>query len=211
MAVSPKMQWVFGLMIAALVVVVPIMRYRAVYNHGRRLREVEPGVLYRSGALTAEGFRDAAQRLKIKTIVNLQDEFPDPAVRSSYLNTGTISEVQLCKELGVRYVYIAPDLTSRKLVGKQRPQAIDQFLAVMDDPKNYPVLIHCKAGLHRTGCMAAVFRMEYQGWSQFAALREAKAHGFGEFASSAVNDYIMQYISTYEPGIRHGTQTVERK
>ena len=103
----------------------------------------------------------------------------------------------------------APDLLSRKKVGTERPQAIDQFLAVMDDTSNYPVLIHCKAGLHRTGCMVAVYRMEYQGWSAFAALNEAKANGFGEFAGSAANDYIMQYITTYEPGQRRSVVTAE--
>ena len=34
----------------------------------------------------------------------------------------------------------------------------------MDDPDSYPVLIHCNAGLNRTGVMVAVYRMEYQGW-----------------------------------------------
>jgi protein tyrosine/serine phosphatase len=204
LAVPVKLRWAFGLSIAAFVVVVPILRYRAVYDHGRRLREVEPGVLYRSGCLTAKGFGDAVRKLGIKTIVNLQDEFPDPPVRRSYLNTSTTSEVEMCKQLGVHYVFIPPDLVPRQKVGSQRPRAIEQFLAVMNDPSNYPVLIHCKAGLHRTGCMVAVYRMEFQGWSAHAALQEAKANGFGEFASDATNDYIEQYVTTYKAGQRRG-------
>jgi tyrosine-protein phosphatase SIW14 len=184
-------------MLAAFVIVVPILRYRAVYDHSRRLREVDPGILYRSGCLTADGFADAVQRYGIKTIINLQDEFPDPAVRTSYLDTRVTSEVALCERLGVRYVWIAPDLISRQKTATEHPKAIDEFLAVMDDPANYPVLIHCKAGLHRTGVMAAVYRMEYQGWSPQAALQEAKANGFGEFAATAANDYIVQYITAY--------------
>jgi protein tyrosine/serine phosphatase len=207
LAIPRQLRWAFGLAIAALVLAAPVVFYRATYNHGRRLREVEPGVLYRSGALTVDGFRDAVARLGIKTIVNLQDEFPDPALRNSYLDTSTSSEVEMCKALGVRYVFIAPDLISRKKVGAEQPHAIEEFLAVMDDPKNYPVLIHCKAGLHRTGCMVAVYRMEYQGWSAAAALREAKSNGFGEWAGSAVNDYITQYITTYQP--RHAAGRVQ--
>jgi protein tyrosine/serine phosphatase len=114
-----------------------------------------------------------------------------------------MSEVELCKEMGVRYVYIAPDLISRRKVGKERPRAIEEFLALMDDPANYPVLIHCKAGLHRTGCMVAVYRMEYQGWSPQEALRELKANGFGEWVSDASNDYIVQYVTTYRAGQRN--------
>ena len=199
MAVPVKLRWVMGLSIAAMVVVVPIVHFRAVYDHGRRLREVKAGVLYRSGCLTAEGFKDTVQRLGIKTIVNLQDEFIDPPVRVSYLNTSTVSEVQLCKEMGVHYVYLPPDLIARRKVGKERPKAIDDFLALMDNPANYPVLIHCKAGLHRTGCMVAVYRMEYQGWTPYEALCEAKANGFGEWVSSAANEYILQYITSYQP------------
>ena len=198
MPVPPTLRWLFGLTVAAVIVAVPTVHYRAVYNHGRRLRVVEPGVLYRSGALTVEGFKDAVAQLGIKTIINLQDEFPDPALRNSYFDTRTSSEVELCKLLGVRYVYIAPDLIPRHQVGRERPKAIEQFLAVMDDPSNYPVLVHCKAGLHRTGCMVAVYRQEYQCWTAYAALQEAKANGFGEWASTADNDYIVQYITTYQ-------------
>jgi len=203
LAVPVSLRWVFGLTLAAFVIMVPILRYRAVYDHSRRLREVKTGVLYRSGCLTAGGFADAVKRWGIKTIVNLQDEHPDPAVRLSYLDTRTTSEIDLCRRLGVRYVFIAPDLIPWYKSGGERPKAIEQFLALMDDPANYPVLIHCKAGLHRTGVMVAVYRMEYQGWSPQAALQEAKANGFGEFAATAANEYIAQYITTYTPGQRH--------
>jgi protein tyrosine/serine phosphatase len=202
LAIPVKLRWVFGLAIAALVTVVPILRYRAVYDHSRRLRVVDPGILLRSGCLTAGGFEEAVQRYGIKTIINLQDEYPDPPVRVSYLDTSTTSEIELCRRLGVHYVYLAPDLLSRQEAETEHPKAIDQFLAIMDDPTNYPVLIHCKAGLHRTGVMVAVYRMEYNGWSPQAALREAKANGFGEFAATSANDYIAQYITRQKRGTR---------
>jgi tyrosine-protein phosphatase SIW14 len=199
---SAKLRWTLGILLAAFLVVVPVLHYRAEYNHSRRLREVQAGVLYRSGCLTVEGFKDAVAQLGIKTIVNLQDEWPDPNVRNSYFDTSTTSEIQLCRELGVNYIYLPPDLLSRRKVETERPQAIDQFLAIMDNAANYPVLIHCKAGLHRTGVMVAVFRMEYNGWSPLAAINELKDNGFGEWAGGADNDYIEQYITRYRPGQR---------
>jgi protein tyrosine/serine phosphatase len=183
-------------------VTAPILYYRATYNHGRRLREVAPGILYRSGCLTVEGFKDAVTQFGIKTIINLQDEYPDPSVRNSYFDTRTTAETEICKALGVRYIFLPPDLLSRRKVETERPQAIDQFLAIMDNPANYPVLIHCKAGLHRTGVMVAVFRMEYQGYSPAAALRDAKDNGFWEWVAGADNDYVEQYILRYKPGER---------
>ena len=69
----------------------------------------------------------------------------------------------------------------------------------MDDPANYPVLIHCRAGLHRTGVLVAVYRMEYDRWSPSEAVREMLENGFGRFACDESNEYISQYILTYRP------------
>jgi protein tyrosine phosphatase len=101
--------------------------------------------------------------------------------------------------LGVKYVHLEPDLCSNRTDPACRPAVIDQFLAVLDDPANRPVLLHCKAGLHRTGVLAAVYRMEYEGWDALTALTELKAHGFGDTAATAANDYIQQYIVNYHP------------
>jgi protein tyrosine/serine phosphatase len=196
------MRWFLGLAIAFLVVVVPVVRYRWVYTHSKRLREVTPGVFYRSGAMTTSGFKEAVERYHIRTIVNLQDEYPDPDVDTGYFTLKTMKESKLCRNLGARYVFIPPELIDPALVSEQRPQAIDQYLELLDDPSNYPILIHCRAGLHRTGIMTAIYRMEYQGWSREEAIDEMKENGFGEWPCTSANDYIMQYLLSYRPGLR---------
>ena len=50
--------------------------------------------------------------------------------------------------------------------------------------------------------MTAVYRMEYDGWSPKQAIQELKANGFGEWPCTAANDYITQYILTYQRGVR---------
>lgn len=196
-------RWTLGLLIAALVAIVPVVHFRWAYTHSKRLREVTPGKFYRSGEMTAAGFREAVARYHFRTIVNLQDEYPDPDLPENYLGGGTIKEGELCRLLGVRYVYLPPDLIPRRRLSTCRPEAIDRFLTLLDDPAVYPVLIHCRAGLHRTGVMTAVYRMEYEGWSPAQAIDELKANGFGEWPCTAANDYITQYILTYRRGIRH--------
>ena len=93
----------------------------------------------------------------------------------------------------------------------ERPAAIDEFLDLMDDPDAYPVLIHCKAGLHRTGCLTAVYRMEYQGWSPGEAYDELKAHGFGDWVCTSANDYVNEYVLQYRRGLRGLKPTSRRR
>ncbi|UFH48844.1 dual specificity protein phosphatase family protein [Pseudomonas sp. KNUC1026] len=42
-----------------------------------------------------------------------------------------------------------------------------------------PVLIHCKHGNNRTGIVAAMYRITFDGWSREAALAEMQNNGFG--------------------------------
>ncbi len=197
-----------GILIAAIVLIVgvaPVVYYRSVYAYAKRLRVIEDGRVYRAGQMTADGFTDAIRRYHIRTVVNVQDEFPDPDLDRTFWWPGTVKERALCESLGVRYVHLKPDLVSRRLVPLCRPSVIEDFLAVMDDPDNYPVLIHCHAGLHRTGVLAAVYRMEYQGWTPEQAWQEMRAHGFGPWVGTAANDYVTQYVLTYRRGVRRPT------
>ena len=204
-------RWGVGLTLTALIFVIPYFHYRASFERTKRLREVTPGVFYRSGQMTVEGFEEAVERLQIHTIVNLRDDAPNPDVRQSYFDGRTVKESALCARLGVRWVFIPPDLIPRAQVPASRPVAIDRFLDVLDDPSAYPILVHCNAGLNRTGVITAVYRMEHDGWTPLQAWEELRANGFGEFTSTADNNYITQYVLSYRPGLRHRTAMMDRQ
>jgi tyrosine-protein phosphatase SIW14 len=190
-------------LVVLIVVVWPIVEYRNVYAFNKRLREVTPGRVYRCGEMNAEGFAETVARLKIHTVLNLQDDYPDPDVCKSFWDWSTVKESEMCRRLGVQYVLIKPDLIQRRLTPLERPAAVDEFLKLMDDENAYPVLIHCKAGLHRTGVITAVYRMEYEGWTPAEAYRELKAHGFGDWVCTSANDYVNEYVLQYRRGLRH--------
>lgn len=189
---------------AGMLVGLPWYYIRYEYTRSKRLRVVTPGAFYRSGQMTVDGFDDAISKYQLRTIVNLQDEYPDPDIRRTFWDARCEKESDLCRRRGVRYLFMPPDLLPRRQVATRRPAAIDRFLQVLDDPASYPILIHCKAGLHRTGVMNAVYRMEFDGWSPREAINELKANGFGDAACTAANDYIIQYVLTYRPGLRMG-------
>jgi tyrosine-protein phosphatase SIW14 len=192
-------RWAVGSALVAFMIYAPYLYYRCALEHTKRLRPIVEGEFYRSGCLTANGFRAAIHQHQIKTIISFWDEDPDPLLKGSRFDGATIRESELCSSLGVTYKFIFV-----KLLPDDPAVAIKQFLAIMDDKNSYPVLIHCKAGLHRTGVMAAVYRMEYDGWSRQDAMRELRAHGFGYWVGNTSNDYIVQYLMNYHPRSARG-------
>jgi protein-tyrosine phosphatase len=193
---STPVRWALAIVLVVVVVVLPIVRHRWVYEETRRLRVVVPGTLYRSGRMTANGMEKAIVEHKIRTVINLMDEDTDPVMNASYFGGGRVKEKELCEQFGVKYLFLQVDTVARPQADKVRPKALDEFLALMKDPKNHPVLLHCRAGLHRTGVLVAAYRIEIDGWSPSRAWDELRANGFGEHNCYVDNDYIKQYVFT---------------
>jgi tyrosine-protein phosphatase SIW14 len=192
-------RWPLAAAIVVLIVGLPLAVYRAQYAHAKRFREVTPGRFYRSGQMTAAGLREAIERYGIKTVINLQHENPDPLMPEAWRGTPSVRESELCRQLGVQYILLKPDVLPEPNTVETRPPVLDEYLRILDDPASYPVLIHCKAGLHRTGRLTAVYRMEYEGWSVGEAVRELRANGYGYSMASEADDFVVQFIQNYEP------------
>ena len=73
-----------------------------------------------------------------------------------------------------------------------------EFRAVMDDPANYPVLVHCYAGIHRTGILCALFRMDYQGWTHTQAESEMRLMGYTILDG---HDDVLGYLAKHRPQV----------
>lgn len=199
-------RWLLAILVALVAFGAPAAYYRSNYTNYKRFRVVTPGKFYRSGQFTASGLRAIVREAGIRTVINLQEENVDPYMPEEWLSKPRVRESELCRELGVNYVslfggeIVPPDEAAK---GK-RPAVIDEYLRILDDPKSYPVLLHCKAGLHRTGLMTAIYRMEYEQVSPGRAMDELRANGFGTFAATTGNVYIVQYIDRYQRGLRNG-------
>lgn len=76
-------------------------------------------------------------------------------------------------------------------------KVVQEFLAVVGNTANHPILVHCFAGVHRTGAMCAVFRMQCQGWPAERAIEELRDCGFQQGTG---NDAIEDYLRAYQPG-----------
>ena len=141
--------------------------YRGVWEKGKRLRVAVPGRLYRSGQLTVAGFADAVHRYGIRSVVNVQQEFPDPSIRMDYISRATIGEQEMCKTFGVKYIHVKPDLISSAEYPKKRPAVLDDMLAVYDDRATIQCLF-----IARLACTEQVYSQPCTGWSIRAGLWE---------------------------------------
>jgi tyrosine-protein phosphatase SIW14 len=204
------LSWALGVAVLAVVVGVPIAHQRTTYVQNKRLRVVTDGRVYRSGQMTADGFRDAIKRYGIKTVINLQDDEANtdadernPMLPLNPLTKLRVTEKEVVEAAGATYVQFDGNALNEAGT-KGRAELVDNFLRVMDDEANYPVLYHCKAGLHRTGWITAVYRMEYEKRTRAEVLNELRANGFGDFKATDANVYIKRYIFDFQPGVRAG-------
>ena len=121
-------------------------------------------------------------------------------VNGNYYRGSQPSQVQMeeLKRLGVKTIIdlrkdkvaSAADWASRaglqyfNITMKPSKAATDEqtayFLSLVNDPKNWPVYVHCKGGRHRTGALTAVYRITHDRWTAAQAWEEMKAYDFND-------------------------------
>ncbi|KAB1218829.1 hypothetical protein CJ030_MR3G007328 [Morella rubra] len=69
---------------------------------------------------------------------------------------------------------------------------IMEALKVLIDVKNHPVLIHCKRGKHRTGCLVGSLR-KFQNWCLDSVLEEYK-----QFAGAKSRITDLRFIEEFD-------------
>jgi protein tyrosine/serine phosphatase len=173
---------ILGLLIAAAVPGVPVAYASYRQTAWRHFHVVRDGRLYRSGQLAPGVLERVVHDYGIRTVVSLRCLAREGDVRLEN------AEELWCADRGIRYVRLGPAAWDSP-AGRAN---LDGFLRTVDDPAAGPVLIHCFAGLHRTGVYCAVYRMERQGWTNADAIAEMYAAGrFHE--DPAALDFLRRY------------------
>jgi tyrosine-protein phosphatase SIW14 len=188
----------FSALIAALLIGGPLA-YSS-YRHARlrHFHVVEEGVLYRSGQLTLSGLKELIHDHGFKTVITLRDAYrPDQPPPD-------LDEECYCKDQEINYYRISPQPWWAADGSVPAARGVQQFLEVMRDPVNYPVLIHCFAGIHRTGAYCAVYRMEHHHWSNEQAIAEVVAHGYTNLSEEMD---LLSFLENYRPAWRRDRET----
>jgi protein tyrosine/serine phosphatase len=165
-------RFLFGTLIASLIIGGPVAYAYYRQSHLRNFRVVREGILYRSGQMSLAGLKSVLHDHGIKTVITLRDGVhpndPPP----------DLAEENYCLAEAIKFVRISPRNWWAPVGPIPAEIGVNQFREVMDNEANYPVLIHCYAGIHRTGAFCAVYRMEYQHWTNEQAIAEMRACGY---------------------------------
>lgn len=80
-----------------------------------------------------------------------------------------------------------------------RPTAeqVAQWLKLLDGEQQWPILVHCKDGVVRSGVMAAVYETEYQGADNREVL--SRLPMFGHDLHVPRREPVRQFILNYVP------------
>jgi protein tyrosine/serine phosphatase len=140
-------------------------RVKGVTNFGR-----VTDLYFRGGKVTNEGVRNLHD-MGVRTIIDL---------------TGDRKEEAAARRLGMKF-YSFP------MRGSERPDdaKVAAILRIISEAKE-PVYAHCKAGKHRAGTIAALYRIRVQSWVPDRAWKEQQSYGFG-----SVRDHPKLYAYVY--------------
>lgn len=147
-----------------------------------RFTAVTEHQLYQSAEIPADEVLAVAKSHRIRTVIDfrLTEESPDDIAAEQAALAGS----------DVTYVHLpathVPDEAT-----------VMNFLQVVGDPANRPVLIHCKHGTGRSVLFASLFRVEFEHWDNDVARRAVEPlHWRGNFAPDAPKG---KYLLSYKP------------
>ena len=153
------------LLLAVVIVLVGKYIYDRHINHN--FMTITEGKVYKSGVIPPDEIADYVKKYHIKSIIDLRfpgtgDDVNNPEIPSEL----TAERTAVAKISGVNYFNNGSDQVPKQ-------ENLDKFFKIMDNQSNYPVLIHCFHGIGRAQMYSAIYRIEYEGWSNEDARHKA--------------------------------------
>ncbi len=129
-------------------------------NINHNFETITEGKVYKSGVIPPDELETYIKKYKIKSIVDLRF----PGTGDDVNNPENVAELEaeksaVAKINDVNYFNDGSDQVPTK-------DNLVLFYKIMDNPANYPVLIHCYHGVGRAELYSAVYRIEYENWDK---------------------------------------------
>ncbi|MCW2121014.1 dual specificity protein phosphatase family protein [Flavobacterium sp. 7A] len=149
---------IIGLSILALVLIFAA-KYGYDMNINHNFETITKGKVYKSGVIPPDELESYIKENNIKSVIDLR--FPGTAdlVNNPEIPAELIAEKEaIAKIKGVNYFNNGSDQIPNQ-------KNLDVFFKIMDNKDNYPVLIHCYHGVGRAEMYSALYRIEYENFS----------------------------------------------
>lgn len=171
------------------------------YNVNHAYRVISEGKVYKSGLIPPDELEKFLLPNHIKTVIDLLDpgvqDALNPAVQADIdAEQKAIDEIN--KKYGTHIKHI--NIPSGQIPTKK---TLKEFFKIIDDPKNYPIHIHCYHGTGRAVIYSAIYRIEKEGWSNkkaqentrlFKFLVDSPLHKSSFAKGRAKGDFLLNYV-----------------
>ena len=150
------------------IILIFVGKYVYDMNINHNFEMITEGKVYKSGVIPPNEIADYVKKYKIKSIVDLRYPGTQDLVNNPEIPAELIAEKDaVAKIKGVNYFNNGSD---------QVPQQknLDAFFKIMDNKDNYPVLIHCYHGTGRAEMYSAIYRIEYENFSNESARQNVR-------------------------------------
>jgi protein tyrosine/serine phosphatase len=137
-----------------------------------RFTEITENKVYKSGRIPPDKIADFINRHDIKTVIDLlhpgvQDKL-NPDVQASIDQ----EKAAIAKLENIRHI----NIPSHQVPNRQN---LVEFFNILDNDSTYPVLIHCYHGLGRAHMYSALYRIEYENFSNEKARAKTRTIVYG--------------------------------
>lgn len=148
-------------LIYSLVFIVVVGGGKYVYDKhiNHNFEEISEDKVYKSGVIPPDQISEYVEDYNLKSIIDLRFPGTEDLVNNPEIPAELIAEKNAIDNIeGVQYINLGTDQVPTQTT-------IDKFLEIMDNQDNYPVLIHCHHGEGRAPLFSALYRIEYENWS----------------------------------------------
>jgi protein tyrosine/serine phosphatase len=161
-------------------------------NHN--FETITAGKVYKSGVIPPDEIAEYVSKYNIKSIIDLRFPGTNDLVNNPENPAELISEIKAVQKIkGTNYFNVGSDQVPKQ-------ENLNAFFKILDNKKNYPVLIHCYHGVGRAEIYSAIYRIEYEKFTNEAARMGTRfIVKFGSFDDGTPKgEYLKAYKSREE-------------